>query len=161
MKEEKKEENIIKASGITKYFINTIALDSVDFNLKKGEIHGLIGENGAGKSTLINILCGVTQPDKGEISFNGNQIKSLNPIIARELGISVIHQNIYLSPSLTVGENIFLSNIPRKRFFGIISYVDWNKLYQESKEILNRVGFGSIDVKTGIKELNTGEKQAI
>jgi len=161
MKEEKKVENIIKAIGITKHFVNVIALDSVDFNLKKGEIHGLVGENGAGKSTLINVLCGVTQPDKGEISFNGNQIKSLNPIIANKLGISVIHQNIYLCPSLTVGENVFLSNIPRKRFFGFFSYVDWNKLYQESEEILNRVGFGNINVKAEMKKLNTGEKQAI
>jgi len=153
--------NIIEARNITKRFVNITALNSVDFSVEKGEVHGLIGENGAGKSTLINILCGVIQPDEGEIKFNGKQIKVIDPHLATQLGVAVVHQNVCLVPLLTVAENVFLGSIPRRRFLGLVNYVDWKKLYRKSKEALNRIGFSSIDIKAKVNELTTGMKQAI
>jgi len=150
--------NIIEAKNIAKRFTNTIALDKVDFSLKRGEIHGLIGENGAGKSTLINILTGVIRPDKGEIFLEGKKISIDDPHKATELGIAVVHQYISLSPYLTVAENIFFGNMPRKKYLKI---VDWEKIYSKSKEVLKRIGFEDINVKAKVNELTISQQQVI
>ena len=99
---------ILKMSGIKKVFAGVIALDDVNLELEKGEIHALIGENGAGKSTLMKILLGMYQRDGGEIEFKGQKINFKSPAEALESGISMIHQEISLVPNMTVAENIWL-----------------------------------------------------
>ena len=98
----------LQMKGITKEFPGVLALNNVDFNLKEGEVHALIGENGAGKSTLIKILSGAHQMDRGEIFINNKKVAIQNPRHAQELGISVIYQELNLVPYLSVYENIFL-----------------------------------------------------
>lgn len=101
-------ETFLQMSHITKRFPGVLALSNVDFALRKGEVHALLGENGAGKSTLMKILSGVYQPDEGDIIFEGQSVSFANPLIAQSAGITIIHQEFNLFPELTVEENIFI-----------------------------------------------------
>lgn len=101
-------ETFLQMSHITKRFPGVLALSSVDFALRKGEVHALLGENGAGKSTLMKILSGVYQPDEGDIIFEGQSVSFANPLSAQSAGITIIHQEFNLFPELTVEENIFI-----------------------------------------------------
>lgn len=101
-------ETFLQMSHITKRFPGVLALSNVDFALRKGEVHALLGENGAGKSTLMKILSGVYQPDEGDIIFEGQPVTFANPLSAQSAGITVIHQEFNLFPELTVEENIFI-----------------------------------------------------
>ena len=95
--------------GITKVYPNGIAANQgVDFSVKKGEIHALMGENGAGKSTLMKMLFGLEQPTEGEIVINGEPVNLTSPTVAISKGIGMVHQHFMLVPSLTVAENIVL-----------------------------------------------------
>ena len=99
---------LLKLSGVTKRFPGVLALDSVEMEVRAGEVHGITGENGAGKSTLIKILSGAYAPDQGEIVFNGHRLSHMTPLKAMGLGIACIYQELNLIPHLTVVENIFL-----------------------------------------------------
>jgi len=101
-------ETFLQMSHITKRFPGVLALSNVDFALRKGEVHALLGENGAGKSTLMKILSGVYQPDEGDIIFEGQSVSFANPLSAQSAGITIIHQEFNLFPQLTVEENIFI-----------------------------------------------------
>jgi len=101
-------ETFLQMSHITKRFPGVLALSNVDFALRKGEVHALLGENGAGKSTLMKILSGVYQPDEGDIIFEGQSVSFANPLGAQSAGITIIHQEFNLFPELTVEENIFI-----------------------------------------------------
>ncbi|MBJ9239279.1 sugar ABC transporter ATP-binding protein [Citrobacter braakii] len=101
-------ETFLQMSHITKRFPGVLALSNVDFALRKGEVHALLGENGAGKSTLMKILSGVYQPDEGDIVFEGQPVTFANPLSAQSAGITIIHQEFNLFPELTVEENIFI-----------------------------------------------------
>lgn len=101
-------ETFLQMSHITKRFPGVLALSNVDFALRKGEVHALLGENGAGKSTLMKILSGVYQPDEGDIIFEGQSVSFANPLSAQSAGITIIHQEFNLFPELTVEENIFI-----------------------------------------------------
>ncbi|HBI7070140.1 TPA: sugar ABC transporter ATP-binding protein [Citrobacter freundii] len=101
-------ETFLQMSHITKRFPGVLALSNVDFALRKGEVHALLGENGAGKSTLMKILSGVYQPDEGDIIFEGQSVSFANPLSAQSAGITFIHQEFNLFPELTVEENIFI-----------------------------------------------------
>ena len=107
--------------GIVKNFPGVSALNNVDFLLKPGEIRGLVGKNGAGKSTLINILTGIYPKDGGQILFNGNEIDDMSSTLARQLGISCVHQHSQLIAPLSIAENVFCGDMPVNKF-GII---DW------------------------------------
>ena len=125
---------LLEMRGITKRFPGVTALDSVDFELEKGEVHVLLGENGAGKSTLIKMLSGAYQPDEGQILLNGEPVNISSAIVAQELGISTIYQEFNLVPQLTVAENIFLGRQPRR--FGL---VDRRKMVEEARRLLERM----------------------
>ncbi|MCA1848255.1 MAG: sugar ABC transporter ATP-binding protein, partial [Actinobacteria bacterium] len=125
---------LLEMRGITKRFPGVTALDMVDFELEKGEIHVLLGENGAGKSTLIKMLSGVYQPDEGEILLNGEPVSISSATVAQELGISTIYQEFNLVPQLTVAENIFLGRQPRR--FGL---VDRREMDEEARKLLERM----------------------
>ena len=102
------EQPMLEMRGITKRFPGVIANDEVDFDVRRGEVHTLLGENGAGKSTLMKILYGLYQPDRGEIRLNGRLIKPTSPADAIAQGIGMIHQHFMLVPTLTVAENVAL-----------------------------------------------------
>jgi galactofuranose transport system ATP-binding protein len=125
---------ILIMEGICKSFPGVQALEDVDFELKKGEIHALVGENGAGKSTLIRVLTGVERPDKGTIKLDGKEVFIKSPIHAQSLGISTVYQEINLCPNLTVAENIMIGREPMK-WGGI----DWNMMNTQAREILRRL----------------------
>jgi len=150
------QEFVLEVKSVTKRFPGVIALQNIDFNNRKGEIHALVGENGAGKSTLIKVIAGVYRPDGGEISFNGEKVVWESPHQSREAGISVIYQEFNLFPELSVAENIFMGNEPRKRF----RLLDFEKMKQESKEILDKFGI-YIDPSRKIKELSVAEQQMV
>ena len=125
---------VLTMSGISKSFPGVQALDNVDFTLRVGEIHALMGENGAGKSTLIKVLTGVERLDQGSIALHGEEIHAKSPQHAQQLGISTVYQEINLCANLTVAENILIGREPRK--FGRI---DWKTMNARARQILQRL----------------------
>jgi simple sugar transport system ATP-binding protein len=130
--------DIVKMSGITKSFPGVKALEDVEFTLRRGEIHALVGENGAGKSTLIKVLTGVEQPDKGTIELDGEFVQARSPQHSQELGISTVYQEVNLCTNISVAENIMLGHEPHR--FGSIH---WQKMNDLAQQAINRL---SIDV---------------
>jgi len=123
-------ENLIEFRNITKVFPGVVALRDVSFEIKKGEVHALVGENGAGKSTLIKILSGVEQKDQGHILVNGSEASIKNPKDAFSLGITSIYQELPLAPSLSIADNIFLGQEMKKR--GFLNKSQQNRIAEES-----------------------------
>lgn len=109
-----KAENILEMKQIVKVFPGVKALDHVDFHVKRGEVHCLIGANGAGKSTLMKILSGAYTEDEGEIYFDNKKLESHGTQQRRDEGISVIYQELSLFNELSVAENVYINNYPRK-----------------------------------------------
>lgn len=146
-------------SGISKQFSGVSALQSVDFEVKAGEVHALLGANGAGKSTLMKILTGAYQADSGTIVIDGSQVATQSPQDAKALGIQCVYQEVdtALIPSLSVAENILLDQLVQSTSKRLIN---WQRLYGESEEILRRFGF-SISVKKRVEECTLSEKQLI
>ena len=103
---------VLELRGITKRFPGIVANDRIDFDLRRGEVHALLGENGAGKSTLMNVLYGLLQPDEGEILLKGEPVPLHSPKDAIRLGIGMVHQHFMLIPVMTVAENIVLAQEP-------------------------------------------------
>jgi len=128
-------EELIHAEHISKSFSGVAALRNVSFNLKKGEVHALLGENGAGKSTLVKIISGVYTRDSGNLIIKGQTIHNFTPKQAQNLGISIIHQELNLCPHLTVAENIFLGR--EKTKFGLLSK---KLINQEATKYLKQLG---------------------
>ncbi len=113
-------DNLLEMKGITKVYPGVVALDHVDFSVKPGEVHALLGENGAGKSTLIKILAGAEQRDEGEIWFDGQSYDRYSPHDAIQMGISVIYQEFNLVSKMTIEENIFLGKeYPQRNIYAI------------------------------------------
>ena len=119
-------------TGISKEFPGVKALNKVDFDLKKGEVHALVGENGAGKSTLIKVLAGVYRADEGEVWLRDQKITAHGTKAMMDYGISVIYQELNLVPYLSVAENIFLGREPVKSSTKLI---DWKAMYAKVEEI--------------------------
>ena len=132
--------NVISVTGIAKFFPGVVALEGVDFSLRKGEIHALMGENGAGKSTLIKVLTGVEHPDKGTIELDGKPVQVRSPQHSQELGISTVYQEVNLCTNITVAENIMLGREPRR--FGSIN---WRKMNDLARQAIQRLGL-NVDV---------------
>jgi simple sugar transport system ATP-binding protein len=105
---------VLELRGITKRYPGVVASDNVRFDLRRGEVHALLGENGAGKSTLMNVLYGLTTPDEGDIIVNGTRVEIASPSDAIALGIGMVHQHFMLVPVMTVAENIVLAVEPTK-----------------------------------------------
>ena len=106
--------SFLRFQSITKRFPGVLALDGVSFEVERGSCHALIGENGAGKSTIGKILAGVYTPDAGEMFLDAQQIHPTTPLVARELGIAMVHQELAFCPNLTVAENLCLGELPKK-----------------------------------------------
>lgn len=129
-------DTILELQHITKTFPGVKALNQVRFNLRRGEIHGLIGENGAGKSTFIKIITGVHEPDSGEITLEGEPIEFKHPVDAQRHGIAAIYQHVTCYPDLTVAENIFMGHEKTKK---IIGRIDWKEMYSQAQALLNQL----------------------
>ena len=126
---------LLEMHGITKRFPGVTALDGVDFELERGEVHVILGENGAGKSTLIKMLSGAYQPDEGEILLDGQRVDVSSATVAQSIGISTIYQEFNLVPQLTVAENIFLGRQPRR--LGVV--VDRRRMNSDARKLLERI----------------------
>ncbi|MEE8122012.1 MAG: ABC transporter ATP-binding protein [Anaerolineales bacterium] len=147
-------ETILEARGITKKFPGVVANDRINFEIKAGEIHAVLGENGAGKTTLMKILFGQYQPDEGEIYIGGKQVKFRSPLDAIDLGIGMVHQHRKLVTAHTVIENIILGH-PRAG-----KVLNLKKAEGEINEFCDKYGF-SIDLKAKVWQLSEGEKQLV
>lgn len=108
------QDELLRIEGIRKTFPGVVALDGVDFDLRRGEVHVLLGENGAGKSTLIKMLSGAYRPDGGRVLADGEEVRIHDAQDSARLGIATIYQEFNLVPDLTVAENIFLGRQPRQ-----------------------------------------------
>ncbi|RJE83589.1 ABC transporter ATP-binding protein [Paenibacillus sp. 1011MAR3C5] len=146
---------VVQLKGITKRFPGLVANDSINFELKKGEIHALLGENGAGKSTLMNILFGLYQPDEGEIWINGEQTVIDGASKAIELGIGMVHQHFKLVQPFTVAENIVLGNEPKK---GLT--IDYKLANEKVKSISERYGL-KVNPQMRIQDITVGMQQRV
>ncbi|MGD9002228.1 MAG: ATP-binding cassette domain-containing protein, partial [Anaerolineae bacterium] len=150
----KRGETVLEARGITKRFPGVIANDRIDFDIRAGEIHAILGENGAGKTTLMNILFGLLQPDEGEIYIGGRRVQFSSPLDAIDLGIGMVHQHRKLVSAHMVIENIILGH-PNAR--GVLNL---KKAEEELEEICERYGF-KIDLRAKVWQLSEGEKQVV
>ena len=150
-------EYILEMENITKEFPGVIALKDVTFQVKKGEIHALVGENGAGKSTLMNVLSGIHPfgSYSGDIIFKGSVCKFSNIRESEAAGIAIIHQELALSPYLTIAENIFLGNEQAKG--GVIN---WDETNEKAKQLIARVGLKEKHTAL-VKDIGVGKQQLV
>lgn len=148
---------VLEARGITKTFPGVRALSNVDFAVKAGEVHALVGENGAGKSTLMMVLGGIYQPDAGKIFINGNQVSFQNARDAIKKGIGIVFQELSLVQQLSVAENIYFNRQPTDRF----GFVDKNKLYHQSVAMLASFDIKDIEPKTIVRDLSIANQQVV
>ncbi|USK36236.1 ABC transporter ATP-binding protein [Bacillus sp. F19] len=148
-------EYVIEMLGIRKEFPGIVANDNINLQVKKGEIHALLGENGAGKSTLMNVLFGLYQPEKGEIRVKGKTVNITNPNIANDLGIGMVHQHFMLVNNFSVTENIILGNEPTKT--GKINLKDAEK---QVKDISEKYGL-AVNPSAKISDISVGMQQRV
>lgn len=146
---------IIEIKGLTKHFPGVTALNNIDLEINQGEVHVLIGENGAGKSCLIKILCGIYQPDEGEMLFSGLKYAPVKTQDAIKTGIRVVYQELNLLSYLSIAENIFFGRLPSKA-----GLVDFNKLYNDANERLEEVGL-KISPRTPVHMLGIAQMQLV
>ncbi len=149
-------EPILELRGLRKTFPGVVALDGIDFDVRRGEVHALLGANGAGKSTLIKIVAGLYRADAGDIRIAGQAADLHDTQAARELGVSVIYQDLALAPNLSVAENLFLGRELTTR----LGLIDWRRTHAELRLLLDRLG---IDISTSAKisTLSTGQRQLV
>ena len=148
-------ETILKMQGIQKYFSGVHALKGVDFELKAGEVHALMGENGAGKSTLIKVLCGIHKRDGGTVEYFGKEVNFANIADSQAAGISVVHQELNMMNHLTVAQNMFIGREPKLGFF-----IDDRKMIDEAKKMFDRIGV-KIDPTVKLGDLTVGKQQMV
>ncbi len=148
---------ILEMKDITKAFSGVTVLDGVQFDLKRGEVHALIGENGAGKSTLMKILNGIYTKDAGEIFIDGKPATLGNIFAAKEHGISIIHQELSLVPEMTVAENVFLGRMPTSK----LGFIDDRTPIEETRALLKRFGLEAINPAQKISELSVAQQQMV
>lgn len=148
--------SLLEATGITKAFPGTRALDDVRLELRSGEVHAVMGENGAGKSTLMKILAGINTADEGEIRFEDRPIRPATPREALMLGIAIVHQELSLVPTLTVAENIFPGRLPTNRL-GMVRY---GELFRQAETVLQKLSVG-LNPRTIVEKLSIANQQLV
>ena len=146
----------LRLEGIVKTFPGVRALDGVSFSVMPGEVHALMGENGAGKSTLMKVLGGIYQPDEGQIIVGDEATVMTSPLNAKAKGIVFIHQELSLAEELSVAENIYLGELPRKRF----GRVDWAQLYKQTNAILEKLKVG-FNARSRVGDLSIANQQMV
>ena len=148
-------ETILKMQGIQKYFSGVHALKGVDFELKAGEVHALMGENGAGKSTLIKVLCGIHKRDGGSVTYFGEEVDFHNIAESQAAGISVIHQELNMMNHLTVAQNMFIG-----REFMNASFINDKKMEEEAQHLFDKMGV-KINPSAKLGDLTVGKQQMV
>lgn len=150
-------EYVVQMKGITKVYPNGIAANQgVDFNVKRGEIHALMGENGAGKSTLMKMLFGLEQPTEGEIYVNGEKVSLTSPTVAISKGIGMVHQHFMLVPNLTVAENMVLGMEPKHKGM----FMDYKKAVEITEEYAKKYNL-HVDPNAKVRDIPVGMKQKV
>src|ERR671924_1176766 len=139
---------VLELRGITKRFPGVVANDAIDFDLRRGEVHALLGENGAGKSTLMNILYGLYHPDSGQIRLKGKKTSFSSAKDAIESGIGMVHQHFMLIPVMTVAENIVLAEEPT--YGGVM--LDFDEARKRVRELSDRYGL-AVDADARIQDI--------
>ncbi|WP_337266648.1 galactofuranose ABC transporter, ATP-binding protein YtfR [Oryzifoliimicrobium ureilyticus] len=147
--------NVLSATGICKYFPGAVALDHVDFHLRRGEVHSLLGENGAGKSTLIKCMTGAYRRDGGTLHLDDSDIDPTDPHSAQKLGIGTVYQEVNLLPNLSVAENLFIGRQPRR--LGMTNNREMNRL---ARSLLSQYGL-DIDVTAELSRFSVAIQQVI
>jgi simple sugar transport system ATP-binding protein len=150
------ERPVLELRGITKRFPGVVANDNVDFDLRQGEVHALLGENGAGKSTLMNVLYGLYHPDEGEILINGKRAELGSPKAAIENGVGMVHQHFMLIPVMTVAENIVLATEPTKN--GVL--LDYGVAEKRVRDISTRFGL-AVNPRSLVHDITVGQQQRV
>src|SRR6059058_4027433 len=150
------ERPVLELRGVTKHFPGVLANDHIDFDLRRGEVHALLGENGAGKSTLMNILYGLYHPDEGEIRIRGERVELHSPKDAIEHGIGMVHQHFMLIPVMTVAENIVLAAEPT--YGGVM--LDFREARRRVLELSDRFGL-AVDPDRRIDEITVAQEQRV
>jgi len=148
---------IVQLKNISKRFLSLQALDQVDFELREGETHALVGENGAGKSTLMRILAGIYSEYDGEYLIRGEPVHFASPKDALKRGIGMIHQELSVIPDLSVAENLFLGRQITNRW----GMVDWKQMKETAEEELAKLGFSDIDVQRPLGAYPLGTQQVV
>lgn len=143
--------------GVSKRFPGTLAVDSVDFQVKRGEVHALMGENGAGKSTLMKILAGLFTDYTGEIYINGEKRELRTPEKSREYGIGMVYQELSLARRISIYENLLVGRIPKKNAL----FIDKKAALKEAKELLARVGLEHLDPTIDVSEISQCDAQLV
>ena len=144
---------IIVSRGIDKSFAGVSVLRGVDFDLRAGEVHTLMGENGAGKSTLMKIIAGVHRPDRGEILLHEKPVEIPSPLAAQKLGIALIHQEPLSFPDLTVAENIYMSGTSPW-------FVNWGWMFEQAQSLLESLGV-KLDPRAKVRGLSIADQQMV
>ena len=146
-------EVILTMKGIDKSFPGVHALDHVDLEVRKGEVHALMGENGAGKSTLMKVLTGIYSKDSGTITYEGREIEFTNPREVQDAGIVIVHQELNMMGHLTVAQNIFIGREPMKG-----ALIDDAKMNEEAKRLFEMLSI-DIDPTEKMSRLTVGKQQ--
>lgn len=151
-------EELLRLEGITKYFPGVTALDNVKLDIRKGEVHALIGENGAGKSTLMKIILGIYPPNAGTIYYKGKAVHFASPTDALDAGISMIHQEISLVQTLSVAENIWLG---RESKFSRCGFMNLKARSKATKQLLHDIGLEHLKPEETVKNLSVANMQLV
>jgi ribose transport system ATP-binding protein len=149
--------SVLCMKSVRKQYPGVLALDDVNFELRAGEVHCLLGENGAGKSTLMKVLSGALARDSGEILIEGQPVELNSPADAQELGIGIIHQDFKLVPELSVAENILLGNEPMKKG---LPFIDYEKMHVAAQSAIAQLG-EEIDTHSPIRSLSIAQRQLV
>ncbi|MFT4436473.1 sugar ABC transporter ATP-binding protein [Caballeronia sp. 15715] len=150
------EQSFFQMSGVSKSYGGAIALDHAELTVRSGRIHAILGENGAGKSTLLKVMSGVVQPDEGTMHLDGHQVSFASPAEANAAGIVCVYQELSLIPDLSVADNIFASNPPRR--FGMI---DRRAQRRQAEAALARAGAGDINPLAKVRDLPLSRQQMV
>lgn len=148
---------LVELKGVSKSFVGVRVLNAVDFDVRPGEVHALLGENGAGKSTLIKIIAGVHAPDSGDVVIDGSPVKFANPGQAVKAGIAIVYQELLLFPELSVAENIFINHAPRMGWGGL----DWAQMRAKSRALLDALDSHHLDVDAKVGSLSVANRQRV
>ena len=150
----------LEMHGVCKYFPGVKALEGVDFKLRPGTVHALMGENGAGKSTLMKCMFGIYRMDKGHITYEGKPVKINDPLQALKMGIAMVHQELQPIPERSVAENVFVGRYPMKKLLGFIPVVDHDQMHKDTERVLTEVRM-NFDPTQKLGELSVSQMQSV
>lgn len=155
---------IVQGRGIVKRYGHVTAIDHSDFELREGEILGVIGDNGAGKSSIVKAICGATIPDEGEILIEGKPVHFTSPIDARNMGIEIVYQQLAMSPALSIADNMFMGReIRKKGFMGkYLRQLDKPAMEKFAREKLTELGLMTVQsINQAVETLSGGQRQGV